>query len=209
MKLTIFGASGRTGQPLVEQALDRGHAVVAFVRDPSRLPLTHERLRVVQGDALDPAAVARAVDGTDAVLSALGHAKGSPPDLQARATEHIVAAMKAHGVRRIVSETGAGVADERDPPYWAAKAVRGLMRVVAGTILSDAEAHAEVLRRSGLDHTIVRAPRLTDAPGTQSYQTGYLRMGLGNQIPRADVAHFMLDCAERDLYVREAPMITA
>jgi putative NADH-flavin reductase len=53
-------------------------------------------------------AVARTVQGADAVVSVLGHVKGSPKDVQTVATRHMVAAMKAHGVERIISLTGAG-----------------------------------------------------------------------------------------------------
>jgi uncharacterized protein YbjT (DUF2867 family) len=40
MKLLVLGATGPTGQHIVRQALDLGHAVTAFVRDPARLPLS-------------------------------------------------------------------------------------------------------------------------------------------------------------------------
>jgi putative NADH-flavin reductase len=71
MRLTIFGASGQTGRHLLTQALDAGHNVTAVVRDPTRLPLRHQRLQVLAADPLDPAAIAPAVAGADAVLSAL------------------------------------------------------------------------------------------------------------------------------------------
>jgi putative NADH-flavin reductase len=72
MKLVVFGASGGTGTRLVQQALQQGHLVTAFVRDPAKLQLTHANLRVVRGDVLQPDTVDKAVAGQDAVLSALG-----------------------------------------------------------------------------------------------------------------------------------------
>jgi putative NADH-flavin reductase len=71
MKLTIFGASGRTGTRLTEQALAAGHDVVAVMRNPAKLTLRHERLRIAHGDLTDAAAVEDAVRGADAVLAAL------------------------------------------------------------------------------------------------------------------------------------------
>ncbi len=74
MKIAIFGATGKVGRHLVDQALERGDEVTAFVRDTSRLTTyRHERLKVVEGDVLDPKGVEQAVVGTDAVLSALVH----------------------------------------------------------------------------------------------------------------------------------------
>lgn len=72
MKLAIFGATGKTGRVLVEQALAAGHEVTAFVRDLSKLTLGHERLSLVQGDVFDAARVEEAVAGKDAVISVLG-----------------------------------------------------------------------------------------------------------------------------------------
>jgi len=69
MKLTILGATGATGTALTGQALAAGHEVTAVVRDPARLAVpAHPRLRTVTADVMDPASIAPAVDGADAVL---------------------------------------------------------------------------------------------------------------------------------------------
>lgn len=86
MKLAVFGATGRTGLPLVRQALAKGYKVKALVRTPSKLTIQDERLELVQGDAMNAADVERTIEGTDAVLSVLDHSKGSPDDLQTVAT---------------------------------------------------------------------------------------------------------------------------
>ena len=72
MKLLVFGATGGTGRRIVEQALQQGHVVTAFARDPRKIHLAHDNLRVVRGDILHPDSVETAVAGQDAVLSALG-----------------------------------------------------------------------------------------------------------------------------------------
>ena len=72
MKLLILGATGGTGQALVRQALEQGHTVTAFARNPSKVKTTHSNLRVVKGDVLDYGSVETAVQGQDGVLSALG-----------------------------------------------------------------------------------------------------------------------------------------
>lgn len=114
MRVLIFGASGRTGQHLVRQALEAGHEVTAFVREPARLKMDHARLRVVSGDVTDAVRTEEAVAGSEVVLSALGHTRTSAKDLQTVGTKNIVAAMHRHGVRRIVSLTGAGMRDPKD-----------------------------------------------------------------------------------------------
>ena len=72
MKLLVFGATGATGSRLVQQALEQGHVVTAFARDPAKIHLTHDNLRVVRGDILNKDSVEAAVAGQDGVLSALG-----------------------------------------------------------------------------------------------------------------------------------------
>lgn len=208
MHLALFGASGRTGRPLLDQALAMGHTATALVRDPARLAVSNAALTVLTGDALIPASVAETVRGADAVLVTLGHTKGSPDDLMARAAQHIVQAMRDAGVRRVVTETGAGVADPRDPGGLAPAFVRGVMKLVTANLLADSEAHVNVFRSSGLRWTAVRAPRLTEGPPTGTAEMGYFSMGLGHSVSRADVAAVMLRLATSDEYAGEAPMVT-
>jgi putative NADH-flavin reductase len=72
MKLLIFGATGATGRQLVEQALEQGHEVTAFVRSPAKVTTKHERLKLVKGNIMDCHSVGAAVAGQDAIFSALG-----------------------------------------------------------------------------------------------------------------------------------------
>ena len=208
MHLALFGATGRTGRPLAEQALAADHPVTALVREPSRMALRDAGLTVVQGDVTDPAAVAGVVAGADAVLLTLGPTTGDPPDVMAEAARTVIGAMRAHGVRRVVTETGAGVADPRDPGGLGPAFMRGVMKLVAGTLLADAEAHVAAFRASGLDWTAVRAPRLTEGPLTRQARVGYFAMGPGHSVARADVADVMLRLAASGEYAGEAPHVT-
>ena len=73
MKLLIFGSTGGTGRELIKQALDQGHDVVAYARNPVKLDdIKHKKLQIVQGDVLDRAVVENAIEGREAVLSAIG-----------------------------------------------------------------------------------------------------------------------------------------
>ena len=109
MKLTIFGATGRTGRLLVEQALAAGHDVTAFVRDASAVKWDEPNLRVLEGELEDTARIAEAVAGAEAVISVLGPSQNKPDYAISRGTGRIIAAMKEHGVRRLIVSAGAGV----------------------------------------------------------------------------------------------------
>ncbi len=208
MKLAIFGASGRTGRPLVQQALDARHTVTALVRTPTTFPIQHERLTVVQGDAMDPATVEKVVQGADAVLSVLGQTKNSPKDMQTVATKNIIAAMQKFGITRFVSLTGAGVDAPEDQPKLINHVIKFALKTMSGAVLKDAEQHATVLRNSDINWTIVRGPRLTEGPHTGKYRVGWVGVNTGTRISRADIADFMLKQVSDTTYLRKAPMIS-
>jgi putative NADH-flavin reductase len=208
MKLTIFGATGRTGRALLAQALEAGHEVTAFVRDPSKLYITHSRLRVIQGDIYDASVVEDAIKGQDAVLSALGPVRGGPKDVMGAAARNIVAGMKSTGVRRLVTLTGAGVAQPDDAPKLFNRFMSLMLNTFARDILTDSAEHARIVRGSGLACTIVRVPMLTDGPRTAQYRVGMVGIDDGPRISRADVADFMLKQLGPDATPQTAPVIS-
>ena len=79
MKILVFGASRGVGIQVVEQALQAGHSVTAFVRTQSTFPLQHPALTVFQGDSMDRTAVEEAIAGQDAVIAALGPTRPPVP----------------------------------------------------------------------------------------------------------------------------------
>ena len=210
MKLVVFGASGRTGVLLVQQALDAGHEVVAFVRNPSKMPIQHERLTMVQGDALNPDDVERAVKGGDVVLNVLGHTKNTPRDLMTVSAQHIVTAMKKHGVKRLITLTGAGVGAPEDRPKPINHVIKFLLKTISPAVLADSERYVDVVKSSGLEWVVVRAPMLTGGARTGSYRVGWVGVNTGPRISRADVADFMLTLIQNsEKYLHKMPMVSA
>ncbi len=208
MKLAVFGASGRTGKPLVEQALQAGHEVVALVRTPSKLAIQHPKLTVIQGDAMNPVDVDNVVQGSDAVISVIGQAKGAPRDTQTVAITNIVAAMNKYGVKRLVSLTGAGVDDPHDRPKFVHHLIKTALKLLSGHVLKDAENHADAIRKSSLDWVIVRGPMLNEGPHTGNYRVGWVGVNTGSRISRADLADFILKQTSDTTYVRQSPMVS-
>ncbi|GAA3204965.1 NAD(P)-dependent oxidoreductase [Dactylosporangium siamense] len=188
MKLTVFGATGGIGRQLVEQGLRLGHEMTAVVRRDHDVP----GATVVRATLDDTAALEGAVAGRDAVLSALGQRKGGPATVQAEGARAAVAAMRATGVRRIVSVDAAGrVADHGDSLLMRAVAKPLLQRLLKEGFDDLAEAE-RVLRASGLDWTLISPPRLTDG-GHRPYRTVVDRnVHGGRTLSRADVADAML-----------------
>lgn len=212
MKITVFGATGRTGVPLVKQALERGHEVTAVVRSEAKLKGQQgdrAGLIAVEGDARDAAVAARVVSGSDAVVSVIGHGKGTPSDLLTAVSKNISAAMRGAGVVRLISLTGGAVHADADRPKLIDKVLDLLLKVISPRVLRDARAHALEIQQSGLDWTIVRAQLLTDTAATGKYRVGYIGKDSGLKIPRGDVADFILNELETNRYVRDMPMISS
>jgi putative NADH-flavin reductase len=213
MKIVIFGATGRTGLPLVTQALAAGHDVTAFVRNPIKLQISHAKLRVVQGDLEDAAMIEAAIAGQDAVLSALGPIPNGRKDVMRVAFTNIIAAMHNIGVKRLISLTGAGVAQPGDAPKLINKFISLMLTLISKDTIIDSSEHARLVRDSGLDWTIVRVPMLTDAPANTPAQAN-IRVGMvglndGMRIARSDVAAFMLKVLEDRSHVQAAPVISS
>jgi putative NADH-flavin reductase len=207
MKLTIFGATGGTGRQLVEQSLAAGHEVTALARTPAKLGLTHPKLTVVQGDVLNPAQVANAVAGANAVLSALGTSTDSPDGVLSNGVQHIIGAMNAHGVKRIVAVSSLGVGDSKDQIPLAFKLLIQTMPLLKKS-LHELEQMETFLKQSNLDWIVVRPGGLTNDPPTGNYQFGLDRKIRPGRISRGDVAAFMLKQLTDDTFVRKTPAVT-
>jgi uncharacterized protein YbjT (DUF2867 family) len=200
MNLTVLGAAGATGVPLVEQAIAAGHQVTALARSAENLTLTSPNLHVVQGDATDRAVVSQAMKGADAVISVVG-ARGP---VIAEATRAVVAAAEQAGPDRIVMLSSFAVARDRLKPVN-----KLVTRMAMGSQIKDKTVGEEVLRASGLDWTIVYATVLTNGPKTEPRVVPETeKVGMSQRISRADVASFLLQAATDGLYSRRGVIIT-
>ena len=192
MKLLILGATGGTGRQLLEQGLAAGHEITVLARDRAKVTAQHARLKVLEGDATDAAAVGGAMTGQDAVLAALGRGRTFRPErLMERAVPVLLAAMRANNVRRLVFLSAFGVGETiRDVPLFSRLFAATLLRgIYADKLIGD-----NLIRQSGLDWTIMHPSQLTDGPLTRRYRCGE-RLPLSGmpKISRADTAHSMLE----------------
>ena len=201
MKILIIGASGGTGQQLLERALAAGHDVTALARTPSKIGLTHERLRVVAGDVLQPESVAAAMVGQEIVLSALGPPAGKPPGtLISDGTRNLLAAMTTAGARRFVFESGLVVSDCKNMNF-VKRAMVGMFRAMNRALYDDKVITEAMITSSGLEWIIVRPPTLKHIPARGNYRVGPdLNVNVVAGLSHADVAEFMVTSATDDTW---------
>jgi putative NADH-flavin reductase len=198
MRLFILGATGGTGRQLIGQALARGHQVTAFVRSPEKLGARQQGLSVQQGDPRDAAALNVALSGHDAVLSALGPPGPRRSTILRDSALSTVSAMQSAGIRRLLIVSAAILFE--DMGVLAALLRRTLLR----NVVVDSGEMEQVVTASNLEWTIVRPPRLTNAPPTGRYQVADNRYPPGKRaLSRADLAHFLLDELDQRIHLRQ------
>jgi len=209
MKIALIGATGFVGSALLKELLARGHEVRALVRDPGKLA-AQPGLQAVKADVTDASAVATAVRGVDAVISAYnpGWGHGDLHDEFLRGSAAINAGVKAAGVKRLLVVGGAGslfiapgvqlVDTPEFPAEWKAGAL----------------AAREALNRlkgeegAGLDWTFL-SPAMHLEPGDR---TGVYRLGRDepvfdaeghSRVTVADLAAALVAEAEQPQFVRQ------
>jgi putative NADH-flavin reductase len=212
MKLTVFGATGGIGRHVVTQALDAGHTVTAVVRDAARLDLNHPALTVVTVPGLtDPAALRPALTGADAVISGVGPRSRKDLTVASTATHGILQALAATGVRRFAAVSAVTVGPTPPGDSFANRwlllpFIRTLLRgIYADLAVMEAEIHG-----SATEWTIVRPPRLLDAPVTGRYRHVIgANVPRGKSISRSDVATAMLAMISDPAAVRQVVGVAA
>jgi putative NADH-flavin reductase len=206
MKILILGSTGRTGQELVKQALDKNYEVTALARDAAKLNIKHERLTVVKGNVLDKELLMKTVEGKDAVLSALGTGKSlKSGDLISSSVNLLVPAMNEKNVKRLIFLSAFGVGQTFEQASFIQKLA---FRLFLKNIYADKSKGDERIRNSNLDWTIVYAVLLTNKSLKGKYQVGEkLPMNGMPKISRADVADFMLRQLTDSTFAKKAPII--
>lgn len=185
MRIVVFGASGRTGRLVVTEAVRREHRVTAFVRDASKQWFP-DAVSVRQGDPRERDAVADAIAGHDAVVSALGPVAGVTTTEISEATRTIADAMEAMDLRRVVIAANAKVFTDDE---------------VSGGYANVATEHRRdlaILRESRLEWTVVAAPILTDDAPAGDYVATVDARAPGRSIARGDFALALLDALDRE-----------
>jgi putative NADH-flavin reductase len=209
MRVTVFGATGKIGRLVLDRLSVGGHQVVAFARTPAKLERTD--LTVIQGHLSDPAAVTGAVEGSVAVISALGPSlkRSSPAGPLTTGTRTIVAAMNTAGVRRFIGLATPSLADPRDSHHWKHTVLPLVARLAFPNALTELKGMTAAVTGSELEYTIVRITNPTDKPVTCRIRAGFLgHHRIGSTISRADIAAFLVDQLTDAHYIRAMPAIS-
>lgn len=207
MNIVIFGASGRTGRHLIEQAIEQGHTVTAFARTPAKIQTNHTNLHIKQGNVLDPMAVEQAIAGHEFVLCALGRNSGEPTTALAEGTRNIIQAMEKHNIRRIVCVSAAGFLGER-ADFLIGKILFWFFGRYLTLLFDTMKQQYQELEKSNLEWIAVRPILLNEGPRKGNYRVATVGIpSKGYRINTGDVAEFMLRQLVSNEYVQKAPAL--
>lgn len=194
LNILVIGASGGIGAQVVQRALSQGHSVTALVRNPDKLAIRHDRLAIVKGDILLPDSIQDAFVNKDIVISAIGSNSKKQTTIYSRGALNIIKAMKDAGVTRCFFISASGLEVNPSFNFLLKWATRNILQRIFKEMYKDLIDMENIIRRTSLNWTIMRPPRLTNGRATGQCRFSvnkYLEQG--KQISRSDLAYFMLD----------------
>lgn len=217
-KIAVLGATGRTGIWIVKEALQRGYAVNALVREQSNLNIEHPDLTIIKGTPTDTVDLKRIMDGCEAVLSALNISRknewwlwsklSSSPTFLSEVARKLVELAPEMKVNRFLIVTAWGTGETKEEiPGWFRFFINNTK---IGITYRDHDRQEKVWEKSGLDWTVVRPVGLTN--DTEEKPVGVLletktTKPANMTISRRMVAHFMLDALEKSTCIHQKPII--
>lgn len=204
MKIAVISANGRSGKVFVETALLAGHTVRAGVYGQHDFP-AHDNLEIMQCDATNVDNIKQLIFGQEAVVSLIGHTKNTPKNVQTNAITNVVKSVGSTGVK-IISLTGTGVRFPGDAPSLMDRFLNFGIAQVDPARIRDGIDHAQVLKRSDTNWTLLRVLKLTNGRTTK-YKlttTGPAK----NLTSRLEVALAILEVLKSDQYIKKAPVIS-
>ncbi|MEM7135470.1 MAG: NAD(P)-binding oxidoreductase [Myxococcota bacterium] len=207
-KILVVGATGGTGRATIDQLVAEGHQVTAFSRNADRVAEDSVQVTAFNGDATNPADVDAAVQGHDAVIITLGIAEnpfrvrlfgtsGTPIDVRSTGTRNVIAAMRKHGVHRLVVQSSFGVGETRDKLRWIDSMFFSLLLKPQ---IADTEVQELDVRGSGVAWVLAQPVHLTDEEDDGMPFASAAGEVRDWKISRKEVARFLAHAAQTKEY---------
>ncbi len=206
MNIAVIAAQGRSGQAFVKHALEHGHSVRAGIRSKITLP-HHPNLVTLQCDATNEAEVINLILGQDAVVTLIGHVKGSPPDVQTTAMATLLKATADTGLTRLVSLTGTGVRLPGDRISLINRFLNFGINLVDPSRVQDGINHIKILQESSLDWTAIRVLKLENLSPKPFRLTAH--GPAKTLVSREEVAEAILQVLTEESFMKEAPIVSS
>jgi putative NADH-flavin reductase len=212
MKVTIFGATGFSGQAILAEALKQGHEVTILVRDASKIQIKHPNLTIVEGNVLDAPTVASDLSHQEAVIQCLGvggKGDGKPTTFISDATKVIVDEMQKQQIKRFIAVSNVGAGNSiAFQPWFFTKIILPYFMQWLKVIIDDKNRMEPIIMNSNLDWTIVRCPNILDKPAKGNCNATLDGKGLKLSITLPDLSKFIVDQLRDTTFNKQAPCVS-
>lgn len=212
MKVTIFGATGFSGQAILAEALKQGHEVTILVRDASKVQIRHKNLTIIEGNVLNPQTVASVLNHQEAVIQCLGvggKGGGKPTTFISDATKIIVIEMQSKNIKRLIAMSNVGAGNSISfQPWFFTKIILPYFMKWLRLIIEDKNRMEPIIMNSNLDWTIVRCPNIIDKTAKGSCHATLDGKGLKLSVTLGDMAVFMVQQVTDLSFSKQAPSIS-
>lgn len=212
MKVTIFGATGFSGQAILADSIKQGHEVTILVRDASKIPIKHQNLTIIEGNVLNPQTVASVLYHQEAVIQCLGvggKGDGKPTTFISDATKIIVDEMQNQKIKRLIAMSNVGAGNSiAFQPWFFTKIILPYFIKWLKVIIEDKNRMEPIIMNSNLDWTIVRCPNIVDKPAKGTCNATLDGKGLKLSITLSDLSKFMVDQLKQTVFIKQAPSVS-
>lgn len=212
MKVTIFGATGFSGQAILAEALKQGHEVTILVRDASKVQIRHKNLTIIEGNVLNPQTVASVLNHQEAVIQCLGvggKGGGKPTTFISDATKIIVIEMQSKNIKRLIAMSNVGAGNSISfQPWFFTKIILPYFMKWLKLIIEDKNRMEPIIMNSNLDWTIVRCPNIIDKTAKGRCHATLDGKGLKLSVTLGDMAVFMVQQVTDLSFSKQAPSIS-
>jgi len=203
--ITVIGANGKTGQQFIQLALSKNYQIEAIIHRHNSLS-PKQNLQISSCDTTNKDQLSKAINHhTDAIISFIGHVRGSTNDVQTKTIANLIEIMQAKKIKRLLSLTGTGVRFDQDQITLIDKILNTSIQLIDPSRIQDGITHVNLIKESDLDWTIIRVLKLTNFNST-NYKLK-LHGPAKTLVSRKTVALAALSLIEKDNYRQQAPII--
>lgn len=212
MRIVVFGATGIVGKAVVNEALQKGHEVTVLTRNARKVTTRHEHLHIVEGNVADKNVVRTILKDQEAVIQTLGiggKGDGKPTSIVSEANKIIMTEMEQMNVKRLIAISVIGAGDSLTfLPWIYRKLVLPLFMKWFQAVIDDKNRMEPMIKRSGLDWTIVRCTTVKERPATGKVNATLDGKGLKFSISAADMAVFIVKQLTDNSFLKQNPTIS-
>lgn len=205
-KIAVLGGTGKAGKYLIRELISQGYVVKALARDPRKMELSDPSLSVIQGNAREYEYIHRLLSDCDAAISTLGPSRNEP-DTCSIAVGHIIKAMQVLNIQRFIEVAGLGIDTPGDKKGILTRSLVAVMKLFASAVIADRQKDYELLRQSNILWTVVRCPMIKLIDASRNVKTS-LMDSPGNHISATDLARFLIDQLNSEMFICKAPFIS-